>query len=380
MKGVAPLENVLVLDLTRAVAGPFCTMLLGDLGARVIKIEEPRAGDETRNWGPPFLDGWSTYFLSMNRNKESVAVDLKSPEGRGLIEAIARKADVVIENFKPGVAERLGIGAEALCALNPRLIYASVSGFGQTGEQAQRPGYDIILQAVSGSMHASAPEGVDAVKVAFPVADILAALFTGQAILAALYAREKSGQGRRIDVSLFQGMLCAMSNLATATLNTGNDPRRVGVAQPNIVPYQLFPTEDKPLIVGAPNERLWRRFCLALGQRDWADDPRFADNRLRNENRDVLVALIKGVLRQRPAAYWQERFDEHEVPCGQVVPLSEALRHPHAGVLTVNHEQLGQVSFPENPMRLSEHEHRASPPQPLGKDTAAVTAEFLAIM
>jgi len=377
---VAPLENVLVLDLTRAVAGPFCTMLLGDLGARVIKIEEPGAGDETRNWGPPFLDGWSTYFLSMNRNKESVAVDLKSPEGRRLAEAIARKADVVIENFRPGVVERLGIGAEALRALNPRLIYVSVSGFGQTGEQAQRPGYDIILQAVSGSMQASAPEGVDAVKVAFPVADILAALFAGQAILAALYAREKSGLGRRIEVSLFQGMLCAMSNLATATLTTGEDPRRVGVAQPNIVPYQLFHTLDKPLIAGAPNERLWRRFCAAVGQSDWADDPRFAGNQLRNENREVLVALIEGVLRQRPAAYWQERFEEQEVPCGQVVPLSEALRHPDAGVMTVNHEQLGPVSFPDNPMRLSGHEHRANAPQSLGKDTAAVTSEFLGIM
>lgn len=377
---MAPLEDVLVLDLTRAVAGPFCTMLLGDLGARVIKIEEPRAGDETRNWGPPFLDGWSTYFLSMNRNKESVAVDLKSPDGHRLIEAIARKADVVIENFKPGVAERLGIGAETLRAINPRLIYASVSGFGQTGEQAQRPGYDIILQAVSGSMHASAPEGVDAVKVAFPVADILAALFTGQAILAALYARQKTGQGRRIEVSLLQGMLCAMSNLATATLNTGQDPRRVGVAQPNIVPYQLFHTQDKPLIVGAPNERLWRRFCAAAGHEEWAEDARFADNRLRNEHREALVPLIEEALRQRPAAYWQERFDQQEVPCGQVLRLSEALCHPQAGVLTTAHEQLGSVAFPENPMRLSGHEHRAEAPRALGKDTAAVTGEFLAIM
>lgn len=377
---MAPLEDVLVLDLTRAVAGPFCTMLLGDLGARVIKIEEPRSGDETRHWGPPFLDGWSTYFLSMNRNKQSVAADLKSAEGRRLIEAIAPKADVVIENFKPGVAGRLGIGADTLRALNPRLIYASVSGFGQTGEQAGRPGYDIILQAVSGSMSASAPEGVDAVKVAFPVADILAALFTGQAILAALYAREKSGLGRRIEVSLFQGMLCAMSNLATGTLNTGQNPRRVGVAQPNIVPYQLFHTLDKPLIVGAPNERLWRRFCLAVGKQEWADDARFAGNRRRNENRDALVALIEDVLRSQPAAYWQQRFDEQEVPCGQVAPLSEALGQPYAGVMAVQHEQLGRLHFPDNPMRLSGHEHRTHPPQPLGKDTAAVTAEFLAIM
>jgi formyl-CoA transferase/CoA:oxalate CoA-transferase len=375
---VAPLDGLLVLDFTRAVAGPFCTMLLADLGARVIKIEDPATGDETRSWGPPFLGDWSTYFLSMNRNKESAALDLKSPDSRPLIHAIARRADVVIENFRPGVMDRLGFGFDSLRALNPRLVYASVSAFGRTGPQARRPGYDIILQAISGSMHVSAPDGVDAVKVAFPVADILAALFTGQAILAALYSRHHTGLGRRIDVSLFDGMLCAMSNLATATLNTGQDPPRVGVAQPNIVPYQLFPTADKPIIVGAPNERLWLRFCEALARPELATDPRFSSNQLRNQHRHVLIPEIERLLRQHPAAWWQQQFDRLEVPCGQVVPLSEALRHPHARFLESTHPQLGAIRFPANPMRLSSYSVTARAPRPLGADTAALRAEFLA--
>jgi crotonobetainyl-CoA:carnitine CoA-transferase CaiB-like acyl-CoA transferase len=378
---VAPLEDILVLDFTRAVAGPFCTMMMGDLGARVIKIEEEQAGDETRQWGPPFLDGESTYFLSMNRNKESVAANLKSEEGRRLALSIARRADVVIENFRPGVAARLGIGYAALSALNPRLIYASVSGFGQTGPQGDKAGYDLILQAMSGSMHISASPLQQAVKVAFPVADILAALFASNAILAALHARNKSGLGRYIEISLLEGMLCAMSNLATGTLNTGSEPRRVGTAQPNIVPYQLFQCRDASIVLGAPNERLWTKVCQALGHPEWLTDPRFQGNAKRNEHRDELVALMEAVLREGDAAQWIEKLETHEVPCGPVSTLSQALAQPQIAargtVVETDHAKLGKIRLVANPMRMHDFAPSYRAPAALGEDTARVRAEFL---
>jgi len=378
---VALLEDILVLDLTRAVAGPFCTMMLGDLGACVIKIEEEETGDETRRWGPPFVGGWSTYFLSMNRNKESVAVNLKSPEGLQLALRIAARADVVVENFRPGVADRLGLGYETLAATNPRLIYASVSGFGQTGPDRERPGYDLILQAMSGCMHVSASEEQVAVKVAFPVADILAGLFAEQAILAALYRRRETGQGRRIEVSLLDGMLCALSNLATGTLLTGQEPRRVGTAQPNIVPYQLFHCADSPIVAGAPNDRLWEKFCHALGRPGWIDDERFRGNQKRNENRPALVAMIEEVLRTEPAARWLERLERHGVPCGPVLTMSEALAQRQVAargtIVETAHPKLGKIRLIGHPARIAGHDPPCRAPAELGAHTEAVRKEFL---
>ncbi len=378
---MAPLEDVLVLDFTRAVAGPFCTMLLGDLGARIIKIEEEKLGDETRQWGPPFLDGESTYYLSMNRNKESVAANLKSEEGRKLAHAIAARADVVIENFRPGVASRLGIGYAELSALNPRLIYVSVSGFGQTGPQREKAGYDLILQAMSGSMHISASPEQQAVKVAFPVADILAALFASNAILAGLHARNRTGRGRYIEISLLEGMLCAMSNLATGTLNTGREPKRVGTAQPNIVPYQLFHCRDAPIVLGAPNERLWGKVCEALGHPEWLANPRYQGNAQRNERREEIVGLIGTVLREDDAAKWIEKLEAHEIPCGPVSTLSQALAQPQIAarnaIVETNHGKLGRIRLVANPIRMNDFSPEYRAPAVLGEDTARIRAEFL---
>jgi len=360
---VAPLEGILVLDFTRAVAGPFCTMMLGDLGARVIKIEEEQAGDETRQWGPPFLDGESTYFLSMNRNKESVAANLKSEEGRRLVHSIGAHADVVIENFRPGVADRLGIGH---AAFHSRAVYTSISGFGQASEKA---GYDLILQAMSGSIYLSEA------KVAFPVADILAGLFASNAILAALYARNKTGRGRFIDISLFDGMLCAMSNLAAGTLNTGAEPRRVGIAQPNIVPYQLFHCRDAPIVLGAPNERLWTKVCEALERPEWLTDPRFQGNAKRNEHRAELVPLIEAVLLQDSAAAWIEKLEAREVPCGPVSTLTQALTQ--APVVQSEHGKLGKIRLVGNPMHMNDFSPTYRASRALGEDTARIRAEFL---
>ena len=375
-----PLEGVLVLDLTRAVSGPFCTMLLGDLGARVIKIEEPGRGDETRHWGPPFLGSWSTYFLSINRNKESVALDLKSEEGRRAAQLLAARADVLIENFRPGVMERLGLGFAELALGNPRLIYASISGFGQTGPDRSKPGYDLIIQGMSGLMRASAGPEEEAVKVAFPVSDILTSLFAGQAILASLYRREKDGRGRYIEVSLLEGMLSAMCSLVTGTLLTGQEPERVGTAQHNIVPYQMFHCQDAPVVFGAPNERLWRRLCEALEQPQWLADPRYQSNAARNRRRAELVSEMEAVLRTRPASYWLERLEQRGVPCGPVCTISEALSLPQVAargsVVECDHAELGRLRLVANPIRMAGIPFVYRVPPALGQDTKRILKEF----
>ncbi|MFN7923577.1 MAG: CoA transferase [Bryobacteraceae bacterium] len=377
----APLEGILVLDFTRAVAGPYCTLLLADLGARVIKVEEPGSGDETRKWGPPFVGPASAYYLSMNRNKQSIVADLKSEAGRKLVRAIAAKADVVIENFRPGVIERLGFGYADLARTNPGIVYASVSGFGQTGPDRLKSGYDLIVQAMSGSMYTSASAEQKAVKVSYPVCDLFTAMFAGQAILAALVGRNKTGQGRFIEVALLESVLCAMSALASGVLATGQEPVRVGTAQHHIVPYQLFDCADQPIMCGSPNDRLWRKFCEVLGHPEWPEDPRFADNPSRVHHRDVLVPMIQQVLLTATAAEWVERMEKFDIPCGPVLSLSQALEHRQVkarGVVVEGHdEKLGSVRWVGNPMRMEGYEPPRRVAPELGADTAAVEKEFL---
>jgi len=354
-----PLSNLLVLDFTRAVAGPFCTMLLADLGARVIKVEDPQ-GDEARNWGPPFVNDWSTYFLSINRNKESIVLDLKNPAHLATARKLAARANIAIENFRPGVAARLGIGYEALSAINPNLIYCSISGFGQTGLWSQRPGYDLIIQALSGFMHASAePQGTP-VKAAFPIADILTGLFAEQAILAALQV----GKGQLIEVSLIDSLLAAMTPLATAYLNTGIEPRQMGRAQPNIVPYQVFRCADAYIAAGTPNNRQFERFAQALGHPEWPRDPRYATNPSRNANRAALIAEIEQVLSKLTAADALSALEAQEIPCAPVSTIGATLDNPalaqnivDVGIRTIAHPARFSTSTPnyKHPPRLGEH-------------------------
>ena len=376
-----PLADLLVLDLTRAVAGPFCTMMLGDLGARVIKIEEPGKGDETRQWGPPFVKGISSYYLAMNRNKESAAVDLKSKEGRELVEAIAAKADVLMENFRPGVLERLGLDYEKLSALNPRLIYCSISGFGQTGPDRLRPGYDLIVQALSGLMYTSAAEGEPPVKCAIPVADLMSGLFAGQAVLAALLERSRTGGGRYIEISLLESMLSAMTSVMAPALLTGKEPVRSGTAQPNIVPYQMFQCADAPIVAGAPNERLFPRFCAALERSEWLDDARFQGNANRNRHRAEVVGAIQEVLLTRTAAEWVQRFAQHDIPAAAVATVIQALANPQltarGAIVETHHPKLGAIRQVANPMRLRGFEPDYRPAPELGDHTERITAEFL---
>jgi crotonobetainyl-CoA:carnitine CoA-transferase CaiB-like acyl-CoA transferase len=381
MPDKGPLDGILVLDLTRAVAGPFCTMLLGDLGARVIKIEEEGRGDETRQWGPPFVQGISAYFLGMNRNKESVAVNLKTEEGRRLLLAISDKADVLVENFRPGVLDRLGFGYDALGARNPRLIYCSVSGFGQTGRDRLRSGYDLIVQGLSGLMYTSAAEGDPPVKCAFPVSDIAASLFAGQAILASLVERGRTGTGRYVEISLLEAMMSAMTSVINAALLTGDEPPRPGTAQPNIVPYQMFQCADAPIVTGAPNERLFERFCAALDHPEWLADPRFQGNASRNRHRTEMVHAVSEVLTQRPVDDWVRRLGQFEIPCAPVATILQALDNPQLADRNafprIAHPALGSMPVVANPMRFRGFDPLYQPPPDLGDHTESVRREFL---
>jgi crotonobetainyl-CoA:carnitine CoA-transferase CaiB-like acyl-CoA transferase len=372
-----PFDGILVADFSRAVAGPFCTMMLGDLGARIIKVEGPGSGDETRRWGPPFAGEWSAYFLSVNRNKESLALDLKSPVGKAAAQELVRRADVVVENFRPGAMARLGLGYDEVSRANPRVVYASISGYGQ---DQPRGGYDIIVQGESGSMYLNGTEATGPVKTAFPVADILTGQFAMGAISSALYARERDGKGRYVEISLMESMLAAMTNLATGCLMSGQEPERVGAAQPSIVPYQAFACSDGHIIVGAPNNHLFREFSLALGHEEWSADARFADNPARNANRQALVALVEAVMHTNTVAHWRAEFDKREVPCGPVNTMSQMLAEPlvaaRAMVVEIPMGDGIVLRTPANPMRFAGDSPRTRPAPRLGEHTEALLAEL----
>src|SRR6516162_472099 len=374
-----PLQGLQVLDLTRAVTGPFCTMILGDLGARIIKIEEPGTGDETRHWGPPFVEGESAYFLSLNRNKESVVLDFRQEGDVAALRRLASQSDVVVQNFRPGVAERLQVDYRTLGRGNPGLIYASISGFGLTGPDCQRPGYDLIVQAMSGMMLTSGWEGVP-VKACFPIADILAGQFAANAILAALYERKKTGAGTHIEVSLLEALLFAMPGQVANCLLTGNSPPPQGTTNASIAPYQLLQCQDALLAVGAPNDRIWRRFCEALSRPDWAEDERYRTNQRRIENRDKLIGEIEAVMRRKTSAEWQGILDQHQVPCGPLLSIGQAFELPQVqargNVVTVEHPKAGPIRLLRNPIRFADRTMEHRPPPLLGEHTDAVLKEF----
>lgn len=373
-----PLEGILIVDLTRAVAGPFCTMNLGDLGARVIKIEEPNTGDETRHWGPPFVQSESTYWLGINRNKESVALDLKSPEGHAALLRMIAKADVLIENFRPGVAERLGLSPEALNRQD--LISVSISGFGQTGPGRHLAGYDMMIQAMSGLMTVSAYPGGPPVKCGFPIADVLTSLYAGQAIAAALYARTQDGLGRRIELALLDGLLAAMCSVTSSWLLARKEPAPMGAMQANIAPYQIFRCADGMMVVGALNQRLWEGLCRALGQAAWLADPRFSENSLRVKNREILAPMVEAELIRETRSHWMQALEKEQVPCGPVWSIGEVLESPlvreRGSVIAPEHPQLGRLEIYANPTRIQDTELAKEPPPLLGEHTEAVLREF----
>jgi crotonobetainyl-CoA:carnitine CoA-transferase CaiB-like acyl-CoA transferase len=327
------LSGVRVLDFTRVLAGPFCTMLLADLGADVIKVEDPLRGDETRQWGPPWLEQrgerFSAYYLSVNRNKRSLTLDLKSAEGQQIARTLAAQSDVVVENFKPGGMAAFGLGYDDLRAVNPRLVYASISGFGQTGPYRERPGYDFVVQAMSGLMSITGEIDGAPHKVGVAISDVIAGLFAQSAILAALYHVERTGEGQRLDIALLDTQIAALVNIASGALVSGQTPKRYGSAHPSIVPYQPFRAADGDFALAVGNDGQFRQLCALLGHGEWAADPRFASNPARVAHRDALIPLLNAVFAGDTARSWVERIIAAGIPAGTINTVTEMLSDPH---------------------------------------------------
>ena len=356
------MSKLRVLDLSRVLAGPYCTMLLADLGADVIKIERPGEGDETRTWGPPYLGGESTYFLSINRGKRSVALDLARPEAQEALGRLAREAEVVIENFRPGVAERLGAGYERLARENPKLVYCSITGFGD-----DRPGYDFVVEAESGLMAVTGEAGGPPMKVGVAVVDVLAGYAAATAILGALVA----GRGERIEISLYDTAVSALVNVSGTALVTGEEPGRYGNAHPSIVPYQTVAAADGLVSVAGVNDGLYRKLCEAIDRSDLAGDERYRTNSSRVAHRDELVGELERVFAARPADEWVDRLQRAGVPAGKVRGVREALAE--ARTVTVEHPTIGRLPLVASPLGPRTE---TKPPPLLGQHTREVLAEL----
>ena len=371
-----------MLDLSRVLAGPWCTQLLADLGAEVLKIERPGAGDDTRHWGPPWHGEGerrvAAYFLSCNRGKKSAAIDFAQPEGAALVRRLAANADVVVENFRVGGLAKFGLDAASLRAANPRLIYASITGFGQDGPYADRAGYDFIIQGMGGMMSITGlPDGEPGggpLRSGVAVADLFTGMYTCVSILAALYRREKTGEGAYVDLALLDTQLAMLANQAENALISGQNPPRQGNTHPNIVPYQPFEAADQPIIIAVGNDRQFARLAEICGHSEWTADPSFATNEARVGNRAEIVGLVSAAIRERPAAEWLGQLDEAGIPAGPINTITQALADVQA-----QHRQmvrtLGGVPLVGSPVRLDgERADSGLPPPALGEHTADVLA------
>ncbi len=351
------LENIRVVDLTRTLAGPFCTMMLGDMGADVVKIEEPERGDETRGW-TPFWNGESTQFVSFNRNKRSVSVNLKEKEGVEIIHALAARADVMTESFRAGALDRMGLGYEAISKIKPDIIYCSISGYGRTGPMAQKPGYDLLIQAYSGLMNLTGdPDGMP-MRVGFSLVDLFTGMMAFGSIMTALYHRQQTGQGQWIEAALLDGQVAALSYHAAAYLATGNEPQRMGSGHPSLVPYQSFPASDGFFIVGVANQGLWTRFCNGIGRPDLLEDPRFLTNDDRVAHRSECVQVLSEIFQADTVAHWVEVITEAGVPCGPINRVSDVVADPQVlarGMIAdITHPNVPGLRVPGSPLKLTE--------------------------
>ena len=380
-----PLAGIRVLDLSRVLAGPWCTQLLADLGAEVIKIERPGVGDDTRHWGPPWHgegdERVAAYFLSANRGKKSAAIDFSKPEGAALVRKIAGTCDVVVENFKVGGLKKFGLDAEALRDANPRLIVASITGFGQDGPYAERAGYDFIIQGMGGMMSITGlPDdqpGGGPLRVGVAVVDLFTGMYTATAILAALFRRERTGEGAHVDMALFDTQLAVLANQVSNALISGRDPPRQGNTHPNIVPYQPFAAADKPLIVAVGNDRQFARLAQICGHPEWAADERFATNAARVANREEMVGLVSECIRRKPADEWFEKLEAAGIPAGPINTISQALADVQAQHRQMVRTMAG-LSVMGSPVRIDgDRADSELPPPALGQHTNDVLAEFL---
>src|ERR1700722_325943 len=375
-----PLAGLRVLDLTRALSGTFATMVLGDLGADVIKVEDIWHGDDTRRWGPPFQGDDAAYFLSVNRNKRGLSVNMKTPAGQEIVRRLAADSDILVENFRPGTAARLGVGYPELARGNPGLIYASISGYGQTGPSADLPGYDAVAQAVSGMMSVTGEPDGEPVRSGTSSADVGAGMWALVGIQAALHARESSGQGQLVDVSLLDGQLACLTYVAGKYFATGVTPGRHGSAHESLAPYQVFPTADAPLMVAVGSDGLWRRFTAATGLDELADDPRYATNPDRVGNRDTLIPLITEALAAKGCAEWTDLLNAAGVPAGPVNTVPAALGQPQVAaremVVEIEHPVAGTLKMLGSPLKLSAQPASIRRPPPvLGEHTDEILAE-----
>jgi formyl-CoA transferase len=370
-----PLEGLKVVDFTRILAGPLCTMLLGDMGAEVIKIEDPEHGDDTRAWAP-FVDGWSTYFLSVNRNKKSVAVDMKSPDGVALLEGLIRTSDVVVENFRPGTLERLGLGPARARELNNRLIYCSISGYGASGPRSDEPGYDLVIQGESGLMDVTGFPQTGPTKVGVAITDCLAALYAVQGILLAHIQRERTGKGQFLDIALLDSAVSVLGLPVGIVGATGMSPGRLGNQHPSLAPYEPYPAADGYVVVAVANPRLWSRFCSAIGAEDLEHDPRFATNSDRLAHRQELNELIHSLFKDHSVESLIEKLSAAGVPCGRVRSIEEVLRDPQLAareMLVDLPAGAASVMLPGNPIKLSGvPAFTAVPPPALGQHTEEI--------
>jgi formyl-CoA transferase len=355
-----PLEGVKVLDLSRVLAGPTVGMILGDLGADVIKVERPGVGDETRGWGPPFAGGESAYYMCANKNKRGMTLDLKSEAGREILEKLIKRSDVMILNFLPDVLESLHLTYEEIRKIKPDIIWASITGFGLTGPKATKPGYDVLIQGISGLMSITGEPDGEPMKVGVAICDVLTALYTVIAIEAALIRRSQTGEGAMIDNSLLESTIASLVNVANNYLIGGIIPKRYGNAHPNIVPYQVFKASDDYIIIGVGNEEQWKRFCKVIEREDLATDPRFETNAKRLENRHILIPIIEGIISKRESKYWLEKLDEARIPAGPINTVDKAINDEQVVyrkfIQEIDHPTAGRIRLMKNPIHFGDIE------------------------
>ena len=353
----AALDKIKVVDLTRTLAGPFCTMLMGDMGAEVIKVEEPTGGDETRKW-TPFVNGESTQFLTFNRNKRSLSVNLKEREGLKIVQDLAADADVMIESFRAGTLDRLGLGYEAIKKTNPGVVYCSISGYGRTGPMADMPGYDLLIQAYSGLMSLTGdPEG-SPLRIGFSLVDLFTGMMAYGTILTALRQRDQTGKGQWVESALLDGQVAALSYHATGFMGTGVEPKRMGSGHPSLVPYQSFSASDGQFIIGCANQGLWERMCRAIGHDAMLDDPRYTTNTDRVEHRAECVGELSALFAQKTTAHWVDLIVEAGVPCGPINTVADVVSNPQVlarnMIAEVDHPNIPNLKFPGSPLKLTD--------------------------
>ncbi|NWF57511.1 MAG: CoA transferase [Syntrophaceae bacterium] len=376
-----PLEGVRVLDMTWALAGPFCSMILADLGAEVIKVENPEGGDPSRK-NFPFLKEVSSYFLSVNRGKKSLTVNLQHPRGKEVIKGLAKLSDILVENFRPGVMDRLGLGYKAIREVNPRIIYASCSGFGQTSPYANRPAYDVIVQGMGGTLSITGEAGGGPVRVGFSIGDIGGGVFTALGILSALHEREKSGEGQMVDVSMLDCQLAFLENAFSRYFATGEVPERIGTRHPVLTPFQAYPTQDGYLVVAAARDPAWTQFCKVIQREDLPSDPRFQDIRVRTQNHKELEKEVNEALKAKTTQEWVALMIQADIPCGPVNSIPQIAEDPHTQaremIVQVKHSKAGNLKVVNSPIKLSRTPVRLERANPeLGENTEEILAGLL---